>query len=98
MPVMAYVWRNEVVLRRGMVGQISRQLVVGPDVRYAFGRLRIQPIVDIVKVSEGEMFDIEKGEIKRARVEHGTTEVGLRIRPPGNTGILKQLYQMLVCG
>ena len=44
------------------------------------------------------MLDIERGEINRARVEHGATEVGFRIRPPSNTGILKQLYQMLVCG
>src|SRR5580692_11667330 len=45
-PVMAQVWCNEVVPRHGMVGQISRQLVVGPDVRDTFGRLWIQPIVD----------------------------------------------------
>jgi hypothetical protein len=65
---------------------------------YTFGRLWIQIIVDIVEIYKGEMFNIEKGEIKRANVEHGATEVGLRVSLPGNTCILKKSDQMLVCG
>jgi hypothetical protein len=81
-----------------MVGQISRQLVICPDVRYTFGRLRIQPIIDVIEIYKREMFNIKKGEIKRADVEHGTTKVGLRVSLPGNTCILKKPYQMRVCG
>jgi hypothetical protein len=83
-PVVAQVRRNEVVLRRGMVGQIRRQLVIGLDVRDTFGRLWIQAIVDIVEVYEGEMFHIKEGEIQWAIVEHGATKVGLRVSPPVN--------------
>ena len=97
MPVMAQVWRNEVVLRHGVVGQISRQLIIGPDVGYTFRRLWIQPIVDIVEVYKREMFNIEESKIKRTIVEYGATKVGLGVSPPGNTCILKKLHQMLVC-
>ncbi len=48
MPVVAQVWRDEVVARRCMIGQIGRQLVIWPDVGNAFGRLWIQPIVEVV--------------------------------------------------
>ena len=80
-----------------MSGKIGRQVVIWPDMRFAFGRLRIQPIVDIVEVDEGKMFHVEKGEIKRANVKHRATKVRLGIRLPGNTCILKELYQMLIC-
>jgi hypothetical protein len=96
-PVMTKVWRNEVVARRGMVGQIGRQLVIRPDVLYTFGRVWFQPVVDIVEISKREMFNIDIAEIKRAVVEERITKVGLGVCHPGNTCILKKSYKMLVC-
>src|SRR6201998_2182741 len=92
MAVVAEVWRNEVIPGRGVVGQIGRQLVIGFNVRDAFSRLRVQPIVDVVKVDKGKMFHIEECEIQRAVVEDGTAKVWLRIGPPGNAGIFKKFY------
>jgi hypothetical protein len=64
--------------------------------RSAFGGLRVQPIVDIVAVDEGEMFHVQKSDIKRTNVKHGATKVRLGVSLPGNTCIRKELYQMLI--
>jgi hypothetical protein len=42
------------------------------------------------------MFNIEESKIKRTVVEYGTAEVGLGVSRPGNTGIFKKSYQMVV--
>ena len=64
MTVVAQVWRDEVVARRGMIGQIGRQLVIWPDVGYAFGRLWIQPSIDIVEIYGSAQESVKKSNLR----------------------------------
>jgi hypothetical protein len=45
-------------------------------VRNAFRRLWIQAVVDIVKVDEGEMLNVEVGKVQRARIIDGLPKSG----------------------
>ena len=95
MSVMADIGDNDVVLRRGVVGQIGRQLIKRLDVRNTFGRLWVQPVVDIIEVHLGEVFNVKDAKIERAVVIHGAPKVGLRVNLPGNTGICRSLTKWL---
>jgi hypothetical protein len=89
--VVTNVGGDEVVARHGVVGQISRQLIVRPDVRNTVGRVWIRRVAGhVVEVYEREMFDIEKGEIDGADIEDGTAKVRLRVGHPGNAIVLKK--------
>ena len=88
---MTHVWHNKVVLRHGMVGQISRQLVIRPDVRYAFGRVGVRGTTsDVGEIHKWEMFDVEKAEVYRAGVEDRAAKVWLRVGSPRNTRISEE--------
>jgi hypothetical protein len=71
-----------------VVGEICCELVKRPNVFYASDRLWIQPVIYVIEVNKREVLNIEEIEIKRTNIEHGTTEIGLRVGSPGNTLIM----------
>ena len=88
---MAHIWCNEVVAPRGVVGQIGGQLVVRPDVRNAPRRPRIQTIVDIAKVGEGEMLNVWVGKVQGTRITVGAAKIRFGAGAPGDASISRSL-------
>src|ERR1700752_2798285 len=94
MAVVAHIRDDDVVARLRMIGQISRQIVIRHNVGDTFRRLRVQPVIYIVKIHLREVFNVKKGKIEWADIEYRAAKIGLRINLPGNPGILEQPHQV----